>query len=347
MSRARFLVSTPVRVGLLCVALLCASIFVPHAGAAESVLLLPLVPVDVADRTAEAARVFLAGELEVRDLQVLRPDQPSGCEEFECALDAAEAAGARRVVYGNLIRLGPKIAVRLESARVGDARPFFRDQLTAADEGALDEALRAMAAAIARERPRADRSLFSEPAGPQRVVPAGGTPRPRLALHGGLLFPTGDSYGGADRLVSLRLLLQNDLPGVHLETTLPMAGVAWSGHLGEYWNEDGALDWTLFDFFAAHRFEKGRRSFHLGAGLGLHQIRIERERCVHPPAKVSCGGDDETTALTGDFGGGFRIAGNGTSELSFLLRYHHVFADIGGSDDDGAHGLYFGFGAVL
>lgn len=341
MRRARFLAAS----------ILSAILFLPGSTtAADRILLLPLASVDVEPTTAEAVRVFLAGELQVRNLTVVRPADAPGCEDLECAQRACAAAGAEKVVYGNLIRLGPKIAVRLEAARAGEEKPFFRDQLTVSDEGSLDEALRAMAAAIARENPRADRSLFNLSRSQYGVIPAGGATRPRIAFHAGLLFPTGDSYGGAERLVSLRLLLQNDLPGLHLETTLPMAGLAWSGHLGESWDEDGALDWTLFDLFAAHRVDQGRRSFYLGAGLGLHHIRIESEgKGIYPPAKTVTvrGGSAETTALTGDFGGGVRIAGNGTSELSFLLRYHHVFADVGGDDDEGARGVYFGFGAVL
>ncbi len=336
------------RTRLLSAAILLMAVFAGTAVAAETILLLPFSSFDVGAPTVEAARAFLAGELEVRDHVVLRPDDHPACDRIDCARAACAAAAAEKVAYGSLIRLGPKIAVHLAAARAGEESPFFLDQLTASDEGALDEALRAMAAAIDREDPRADRSRFESRSMLSGVVPAGGPSRPRLGFHAGLLFPTGESYGGVDRMVNLRLALQNELPAIHVEMTLPMAGLAWSGHLGESWDDEGAVDWTLFDIFAGPRVDRGRQSFHLGVGVGLHHVRIDSSPCIYRPEglAVDCShGDDETTALTGDLGGGARILGDGTNELNFILRYHHVFVDVGG--EEGAHGIYFGFSAVL
>ncbi len=97
-----------------------------------------------------------------------------------CAVLEAERAGADRVVYGTLIRLGEKITVRIQAMRVGAEAPYFRDQVTAPTEGDLPDLLEGVAGAIGTGRgiaQRIERARRPEAA-------------PRLGFAGGVALPT-------------------------------------------------------------------------------------------------------------------------------------------------------------
>lgn len=142
-------------------------------------LVLPLRTIGVSDTTAAVVGDLLQGEIESRGLGVvpasrLPADLPTGaaaCDDAECAAEAGGRHGASRVVCGSLSRLGDKIIVRIRALRIGEASPYYAEQITATTEEDLDAVVRRVADGIATGRPDADRATIDTVTDEETLVP--------------------------------------------------------------------------------------------------------------------------------------------------------------------------------
>jgi hypothetical protein len=312
--------------------------------AAAQTLVLPLRTVGVSDTTAAVVGSLLEGELESRGIVIVPASQrardlPTGdaaCDDAVCAAAAGESHGASQVVYGSLSRLGEKIIFRIRALRSGDTAPSYMDQLTSTTEEDLDAVVRRAADGFVAGRANADRATLDTVTREETFEPRRRANRRGVGLRAGFIFPQGDSYGGVDRLTSVRLAFKYESRNYLIETT-PILGFAWRGE---------TIDWTILDLFGARIFGTGDVATYIGAGLGVHSVRVEKKFLNASPydyyydSSVSQG---ETT-LTTDIGIG--LMAFRTYDLSVIVdvRYHVVWADFSAVGGNGAHGIALTFG---
>jgi len=318
---------------------------VPAASGQTATLILPLRTVGVGDTTATVARDLLVGELESRGISALGrggalglPAGPQGCDEVECATALARERQAAQVVFGSLSRLGDKVIVRARALRVGDAVPYYTDQLTALTEEDLDAVMRRIAEGIAAGRANSDRATIESVTREETKIPRRRAGRSGLGLRAGGIFPDGDSYGG-ERLTSLRLVYKYEANDFIIESTA-LLGIAWGG---------GTVEWMPLDVFAGRMFGKGDGSVYVGAGLGIRSVHVERSvacPACDPGEYCYCDGTaaESATTLSADAGGGFIAFRTYSYQIVVDLRYHYVFEGFDKLGGHGAHGIALTFG---
>jgi len=317
--------------------------------AGETILVLPFRAIGVGDTTVAAVRAILSGELELRGFtpvspvaEVAPPSAEGGCDQMDCALLEAERAGADRVVYGTLSRLGEKITVRAHAARAGELSPYLRDQLTATAEGDLPFLIEDVADGVASGEATAGRTS---------AAPTGAR-APRLGFAGGIVFPMSDAYNRASHLTSLRLYLRQKWGRTFLEMGVPVAGIAWSGDFASSGGESRTIDWTIYDLYLGKAFGTERHAAQLGAGLGLHLLDFTRSVAIPEwsPVPVDCGGDcggAEGLALTGEVGFGVNLVDGRNGELNLSIRIRATLIPTDMDDALAAHGVLLQLGAIL
>jgi hypothetical protein len=308
-------------------------------------LILPFHTVGVSDTTATVTRDLLAGELESRGVSLLGragalglPSGPEGCDEIECATTLAQERQAAQVVFGSLSQLGEKIIVRVRALRVGDAAPYYTEQLSALTEEDLDTVMRRVAEGIAAGRANSDQATIESVTREETKAPNRRAGRSGIGVRAGAIFPDGDSYGG-DRLTSLRLVYKFEGRGFIIESTA-LLGLAWNGSTAE---------WTPLDVFAGRLFGKGDVAGYLGGGLGIRSLAVERDvACRQCPPGDYCDCDytdtESATTLSADVGGGLIAFRTYSYQIVVDLRYHYVFADFDQVGGKGAHGFALTFG---
>lgn len=310
-------------------------------------LILPFRTVGVSDTTATVARDLLAGELESRGVSALGrgealklPSGPQGCDEVDCATALARERRASQVVFGSLSRLGEKIIVRARALRVGDAAPYYSDQLSALTEEDLDAVMRRVAEGIATGRANSERATIESVTQTETEKPRRREGRSGIGLRAGAIFPDGDSYSG-ERLTSLRLVYKFEGRGFLIESTA-LLGIAWGG---------GATEWMPLDVFAARTFGKGDVSGYFGGGLGIRSVRVERNTiCQYEgcdpgwECDYSCEESEGATTLSADVGGGLIAFRTYSYQIVVDLRYHYVFEKFDKVGGKGAHGIALTFG---
>jgi hypothetical protein len=310
-------------------------------------LILPFRTVGVSDTTATVARDLLADELESRGVSTLGrgealklPSGPQGCDEVDCATALARERRASQVVFGSLSRLGDKIIVRARALRVGDAAPYYSDQLSALTEEDLDTVMRRVAEGIAAGRANSERATIESVTQTEAEKPRRREGRSGIGLRAGAIFPDGDSYGG-ERLTSLRLVYKFEGSNFLIESTA-LLGIAWGG---------GSVEWMPLDVFAGRMFGKGDVSGYLGGGLGIRSVRVERETtCSYTPCyeepdcSYPCEESESATTLSVDVGGGLIAFRTYSYQLVIDLRYHYVFEGFDKVGGKGAHGIALTFG---
>jgi hypothetical protein len=150
-----------------------------------------------------------------------------------------------------------------------------------------------------------------------------------------MMWPSGDSYGGANRLTDLHIAWGFEGRNFMVETTTLM-GLRWG---------DGSIDWTLLDLFVARMFGLGDVSTYAGGGLGIHALRIEhRAHSQYPDYEYYSQDSDAATALTADVGVGVVLLRTYSFRIVADARYHHVFEDFPEAGGKGANGLVVTFG---
>jgi hypothetical protein len=311
--------------------------FVAPISASESgpTLVLPFRAIGVSETTAAVVADLLSGELESRGILILpsrRAEVVLGaevCDDPECANAAAASAGAARVVYGSLSRLGDKIILRVRALWVGERTPYFADQISAATEEDLDTVARRVADSIAAGRTDAAKPTIQTVTEEETFEPRRRASRSRFGLRAGFLFPDGSSFGDADRLTSLGLVITYETPKMLIKST-PLLALAWRGE---------TVEWTPFDLFVARIFGIGDFCPYVGAGLGIASVHVEREYDPAVPYSSTTSGSESETTLAADLGVGILMLRTYDVLIDVELRYHYVFADFDGIGSDGAHGF--------
>lgn len=338
------------RDALVTAAILCACVGAAPAQPAPRsgpTLVLPFRPVGVSDTTLAVCRDLLEGNLTELGVTVLRvsgkgtllPSLPGACDEAACAAAAGREHGASQVVYGSLSRLGDKVIARVWALRVDEATPFYCDQMNALTEEDLDVVMRRIAEGIAAGRGHSNMATIHSVTQDEASEPTRRATRSGIGFRAGFIFPTGSSYGGNDRLTRFRFGYKYETARYMVEMT-PLAGLAWGG---------GTVDWTVLDLSACRIFGAGDFATYLGAGFGVHSVRVEQTVKRHYEYQGGANDYDETidqseTAPTFDLIAGVLAFRTYDFEVVVDLRYHHTFEDFDEVGGDGAHGFQFTVG---
>ena len=315
------------------------------AAAPSQVLVLPFRTIGVSEMTAIVSRDLLMGDLRSLGVsvaladspQVLLPAGPDACGEPTCAAALAGQHGATRVVYGSISQLGTKVIARLDMLRDGEAEPYYHDELTATSEEDLDRVMQRFAEGIAAGRPNSSQASVESVTQEETLTPARRASTGGFGVRAGFLFPTGNSFGGADRLTNLRGVFKYELRNWQIES---------SALLGFTWGK-GNFDWTLLDLNVCRIFGSKDFSAYLGGGIGVHDVTVEVRRTVEvtspysPPEEVV---HQTETAPTLDAIAGIVAWRTYDFGVVFEVRYHYVaesFDQVGGL---GAQGVMVSFG---
>ena len=310
-------------------------------------LVLPFRSVGVSDTTIFVSHDLLEGNLEDLGVSVLRASTLStpilsgalACDLPECAAELGRQNQAGQVVYGSLSKLGDKIIARVSVVRVGETEPFYRDQINALTEDDLDRVMRRAAEGIAAGRPNSDRATIESVTQDEAREPARRATRSGLGFRAGFLFPTGDSYGEADRLTNFHFGYKYETPTFMIETTT-LLGMTWGGD---------NVDWTVLDLAASRIFGTGDFATYLGAGIGVHSVRVEKKvmeivdnQWGHYEYENSI--EQSETVPTFDLVAGLLAFRTYDFEIVTELRYHHSFEQFDQVNGKGAHGFLLTFG---
>jgi TolB-like protein len=306
-------------------------------------LVLPFRTIGVSDTTAAVVADLLRGDLERHGVQVISAASlgagattgDSACDDVECATAAAKRAGATQVVYGSMSRLGGKVIVGVRALRTGETKPFYFDQLSANTVDDLDAVVRRIGDTLAAGEVNAGRATIENVTAAETLEPRRRASNAGVSVRAGFLFPFPDSYGGVDRLTSLRLAVKYETTNHFIETT-PLLGFAWRG---------STLEWTALDVFAARILSTADFAPYLGAGLGVHAVHLEQKTRVYSPlGSYDRSASQSETTLTADVGCGLLALRTFDFRLIVDLRYHAVFSGFDRLGGHGAHGIALTFG---
>lgn len=309
------------------------------------ILVLPLHVLGVSDTTALVSSSLLAGNLGDLGMNVVSADPslpalPSGdqaCDAAACAAELAKARGAELVAYGSLNRLGGKIVARITVLRIDEAAPYYRDQITAASEDDLDHVMRRFAEGIAAGRPNSSRATVESVTQAETVTPARRATRSGAGFRAGFLFPTGDSFAGADRLTNLHATFRYEFRDFQVETT-PLVGFTWG---------KGNFDWSLLDIGVSRIYGTSDFSTYLGASLGVHSVTVDRPYgYANGPLGplYASGGRQTETVPTADLIAGLMALRTYDFVALIELRYHYVFERFDRAGGGGAQGFLLTIG---
>lgn len=313
-----------------------------------STLVAPLQPVGLDEQTALVSTGLLRDGLSARGVQIVAfpPDAvpPSMTADAAAISALGQSAGADTVVYGSLSKLGSKIICAIHAHKVGQPASFFNDQLNSMTIEDLDVVMRRFAEAIAAGESRVGAPSIDTITQAETYEPRTHASRRGFGMRAGFLFPAGDSYGNADRLVSIRMPFKYETHDAMIETTM-LTGLAWGGENNR--KEGWAIDWTILDLYGARIYGVKDRATYLGGGLGVHAIRVERGEniyCYDYPC--DWGNDQALTTLTADLGAGMIFLRTRDFQVIVDLRYHVTFSSFDEVGDKGAHGLALTFGTT-
>jgi hypothetical protein len=310
-------------------------------------LVLPFRSVGVSDTTLFVSHDLLEANLEDLGLRVLRfptpgiphPSASDACDDPQCATALAREHQAAQVIYGSLSKLGDKVIARISVLRTGEEAPYYRDQLNATTEEDLDRVMRRFAEGIAAGRANSDQATVQSVIQDETRRPPRRATRSGFGFRAGFLFPTGNSYGGADRLTRFHFGYKYETPRFLIETTT-LAGLAWG---------DGNLDWTVLDLAASRIFGDGDFAPYLGIGVGVHSVMVEKR--IHRFIDETWGhydydesNEQSETVPTIDLVAGLLAFRTYDFEIVTELRYHHTFEKFDEVGGDGAQGFLLTFG---
>lgn len=258
--------------------------------------------------------------------------QGTMCYDSRCAAESGRRLGAHKALVGSLSRLGEKIIVELRLVDVASAQVEYSDRMASTTVEDLDAVIQRMAKSVASGKPvegTAEVGLIvqeeaREPLRRQNFFTVGGKI--------GYLFPTGDSWGQADRLLCLDWVTRYETNDFFVESL-----VGYRYQLNE---DNGAFDVPI-EFSIFYVPSRSDFSPYFGGGLGIHWIGARRwdENGDH-------GNDDDerwtNNGLALNLGGG--LMGFRTYDFRIIvdLRYSLVMADLGGQDTHQGIMLTFG-----
>jgi hypothetical protein len=305
-------------------------------------IVLPLRSLGVNDTTLAVSRDLLESSLEQLGVSVMRlpaafevSDGGTVCDAPDCAREIGARLGAGQVIYGSLSKLGDKIIARIYGIRVDAGTPHYRDQLASTSESDLDAVMHRFAEGIAAGRSSSDGATIDSVTEQETREPARRASRRGFGVRAGFLFPSGNSYAHADRLAGLRIPLRFETHDFSIESTT-LLGLAWG---------DSQVDWTIFDLSASRIFGTGDVSTFLGAGIGLHVVRLERAEVIRSLGyEYEETTSQDATVPTLDLVAGILALRTYDFELVGEIRYHHSFEDFERIGGHGAHGLQVSFG---
>lgn len=299
-----------------------------------------LQPIGVDQATAQATVQLLRNDLAgtgrfsvVEEGQAQRVlGQMVPCFDSRCAAEYGRQLGAEKALVGSLSRLGEKIIVELRLVDVSTAVVEYSDRMASTTVEDLDTVIQRMAKSVASGKPvekTAEVGLIvqeeaREPLRRKNFFTVGGKI--------GYLFPTGDSWGKADRLLCLDWVTRYETNSFFVESL-----VGYRYQLNE---DNGAFDVPIeFSIFYVPSLTDF--SPYVGGGLGIHWIAAKRwdENGDH------VNGEDERWTNNGlalNLGGG--LMGFRTYDFRVIvdLRYTVVLADLGGQDTHQGISLTFG-----
>ena len=317
-----------------------------HAALSGRTLVLPLRSIGVSDATSAVSHELLVGSLGDLGVEVASPTSelgalPSGadaCDAPECAAALGRQYGVSRVVYGSLSKLGGKIIARLNVLRVEETAPYYRDQLTATSEEDLDTVMRRFAEGIAAGRPNSDRASVESVTQAETFTSARRAARTGFGVRAGFLFPTGNSFGGADRMTNLHAVFKYEVRDFQIEST-PVLGFSWG---------EGNFDWTILDLSATRIFGTQDLAGYLGVGIGVHSVSVENRQAglitspYYPSYYYSV--RQTATAPSVDLIAGLLGLRTYDFEAVLEIRYHFIFENFDEVGGNGANGIMVTFG---
>jgi len=310
--------------------------------------------------TAAAFELLLVQHLQrdVQDRMIATGNGGAGtgsvaCAEPGCAAAQARRSGADAALLCTLARLGNAHVAMLAWVDL-DAHIVWSHRLTADRPEDLDRVAERLAAAVTTgELPRAHsdtRRRPSEIESPRRgprtggahrragdAIPVDGEPRKSLMSQGprfGSVYPSGGSYAGVPRLMSFAWVWRHQTPEFVVEA-VPVLGIAWGGSLDADGGE--ARDWSILDLFVSWSPIQTDIAPVVGAGIGLHGLRLQRDL---PEGRRS----DNTLGVSLAAGGGLVLFRSYDFQVAFDARYQVMLDRFTGVDGRGAHGFALTFG---
>jgi hypothetical protein len=252
------------------------------------------------------------------------------CYDSQCAMEIGQRLGVDKAVVGSLSRLGEKIIVELRLVDVVSGNVEFSDRMASSTVEDLDTVTKRLATGIATGKP-SEKTVeigaitemeIREPRRRKNFFTVGGKV--------GYMFPSGDSWGKANKLLCLDWITWYETPTFMVESI-----VGWRYQVEE---DNGAYDVPIeFSIF----YIPGKSDFtpYLGGGLGIHWVAALPlgENQVHDEdARITNNG------LALNVGGG--LMGFRTYDFRFVvdLRYTVVFAELGDQDTHSGISLTFG-----
>ena len=317
-----------------------------RAESGAQTLVLPFRSVGVNDTTLLVSRDLLLGELQDMGLPLvgensngaLLPSGSDACDNALCAATLGREHGATQVVYGSLSKLGTKVIVRLNVVRVEESSPFYRDQLTATSVEDLDAVMRRFAEGIVQGRPNSDRASVESVTEAETVTPPRRAMRTGFGLRAGFLFPTGNSFGGTDRLTNIHGVYRNEFKNFQVETTT-LFGLSWG---------DGNVDWTLLDLSASRLFGTQDVTTFFGAAFGVHSVTVARDQIYSSgdpyPYSYASRIKQTETVPTLDLTAGLIALRTYDFQAILEVRVHYVLANFDEVGGHGANGVQITFG---
>jgi len=254
------------------------------------------------------------------------------CYDSRCAAENGRRLGAGKALVGSLSRLGEKIIVELRLVDTATGGVEYSDRMASAAVEDLDTVIQRMAKSVASGKPvegTAEVGLIvqeeaKEPLRRQNFFTVGGKI--------GYLFPTGDSWGQADRLLCLDWVTRYETNDFFVESLV--------GYRSQVNKDNGAFDVPI-EFSIFYVPSRSDFSPYFGGGLGIHWIAAPKWRENEDHI------DDEdgrwhNNGLALNFGGG--LMGFRTYDFRIVvdLRYSIVMADLG--DQDTHQGIMLTFG---
>jgi hypothetical protein len=253
------------------------------------------------------------------------------CYDSQCASEFGQQLGVDKAVVGSLSRLGEKIIVELRLVDVASGQVEFSDRLASSTVEDLDTVIKRLAKGLASGKTTEKTAEIGmiveqeakEPRRRRNFFTVGGKV--------GYLFPSGDSWGGTDKLLCLDWVTRYETPDFMVESL-----VGWRYQVNK---ENGAYDVPVeFSFF--YLPSKSDFTPYLGGGLGIHWVAAERW-----DDHDTWGNEDDQITNNGlalNIGGG--LMGFRTYDFRFIvdLRYTMVFADLGDQDSHSGISLTFG-----
>jgi len=285
--------------------------------------------------TASGFEVLLVEEIEARSsLDLVHPPAPGArtpnCADAECAARWARSSGADAALICRLTRLGTKYVVTLQLVDASSGKTAWSGRTAVQSREELD------AAAVRLARDLVAAGAAPAAASPGREAPDSLPERRARTGHGprvGTVYPVSGSYAGVPRLTGLAYAWHYQTTSFDVET-VPLSGLAWGGDLER--DRGRARDWSMLDVYVTWTPSRRDVAPHLGAGMGLHAVRLERDGTGVP---FSGRRDESATTLGLQLGGGLSLFRTYDFRIGVDLRYLcllHAFSEVGGG---GAQGL--------